>query len=291
MIEDSGRARQDAEHRALLGLLGAYADQELSEEVRQQVESHLLECAACRQELRTQLSVRARLAAEPGAVAPRALTERLASYVRMLREGPDAASADGLSGGRRARSLGRRVLRWPALVTWGGWLVAAGLAALLLIGLHRRPAGGMAMAMPNLSAVRVDSIPGPLAEAALQDFRRVNASDLPPGAGLKEVEARVPFSVPALRSPHMRLLGSWTTDFQGEPAAVLAYRCHNRLVIQYVVSERVFFRHPHVRQAIAAAGLYATGRGGVHAIGWPDLDSGSLLVGEFAPAELAAMRS
>jgi hypothetical protein len=61
-------------------------------------------------------------------------------------------------------------------------------------------------------------------------------------------------------------------------------------VVQYVVAEPVFFRPPRVRQAIATAGLYAAGEGKVHAVAWPGTDSGSFLVGEFTPAELAAMR-
>jgi hypothetical protein len=88
----------------------------------------------------------------------------------------------------------------------------------------------------------------------------------------------------------MRLIGSWAMEFEGERAAVLAYRCHNRLVVQYVVSERAFFRQPRLRQAIASSGLYAAGFGKVNTIAWPDIDSGSFLVGEFTPAELAAMR-
>ena len=88
----------------------------------------------------------------------------------------------------------------------------------------------------------------------------------------------------------MRLIGAWTTTIDGVPAAVLAYRCHDRLVVQYVVPEHVFFRPPRVREAIATSGLYAAGEGKIHAVGWPGRDNGSFLVGEFTAAELAAMR-
>jgi hypothetical protein len=88
----------------------------------------------------------------------------------------------------------------------------------------------------------------------------------------------------------MRLIGAWTTTIDNVPAAVLAYRCHDRLVVQYVIPEHVFFNPPRVRQAIAASGLYAAGEGKIHAVGWPGIDNGSFLVGEFTAAELAAMR-
>jgi hypothetical protein len=148
----------------------------------------------------------------------------------------------------------------------------------------------MSMAMGNVKVPPPDVVPEPLAGAALQDFQRLAGSTLPVGTALPSVQADVPFSVPYLRSAHMRLIASWATEFEGERAAVLAYRCHNRLVVQYVVSERAFFRQPRLRHAIASAGLYAAGFGKVNAIAWPDLDSGSFLVGEFTPAELAAMR-
>ena len=76
----------------------------------------------------------------------------------------------------------------------------------------------------------------------------------------------------------------------GEPAAALAYRCHDRLVVQYVIPEHVFFRPPRVREAIAASGVYAAGEGDVHTVAWPGTDNGSFLVGEFPASVLAAMR-
>jgi len=146
------------------------------------------------------------------------------------------------------------------------------------------------MSMGPLTPVAVDSIPESIADAALHDFTRVASEALPQGPELTAVESQVPFSVPALTAPHMRLIGAWTTTIDGVPAAALAYRCHDRLVVQYVVAEHVFFRPPRVRQAIAASGLYAAGEGKLHAVGWPGRDNGSFLVGEFTAPELAAMR-
>jgi anti-sigma factor RsiW len=146
------------------------------------------------------------------------------------------------------------------------------------------------MSMGRLAPVTVDSVPESIADAALHDFKRVTNAALPQGPELAAVASQVPFSVPALTAPHMRLIGAWTTTIDGVPTAALAYRCHDRLVVQYVVPEHVFFRPPRVRQAIAASGLYAAGEGKIHAVGWPGLDNGSFLVGEFTAPELAAMR-
>jgi len=273
-------------HEHALTLLGAYADDELPPEMRREVEAHLTECGRCVQELRVHMALRQRLQAEKGVLAPSDALMRLEAYVARL--GRDAreqrASAVPIGPGKRSR------LRHP-LAAWGGWLVAASLAAVWALGPRRPPGQGMAgMSMGPLTPVAVDSIPESIADAALHDFKRVASEALPQGPELTAVESQVPFSVPALTAPHMRLIGAWTTTIDGVPAAALAYRCHDRLVVQYVVAEHVFFRPPRVRQAIAASGLYAAGEGKLHAVGWPGRDNGSFLVGEFTAPELAAMR-
>jgi putative zinc finger protein len=273
-------------HEALVDLLASYADEELAEDSRREVENHLVGCELCRRELRTQVALRARLLAERPTEPRPAVTPRLLAHLRAVTGTPVVAGVRSGNGwSQRLRSL-----RAPrAMMTWSGWLVAASLA--LVVYQRPRPVpGGMSMAMGNVKVPPPDVVPEPLAGAALQDFQRLAGSTLPVGTALPSVQADVPFSVPYLRSAHMRLIASWATEFEGERAAVLAYRCHNRLVVQYVVSERAFFRQPRLRHAIASAGLYAAGFGKVNAIAWPDLDSGSFLVGEFTPAELAAMR-
>jgi hypothetical protein len=146
------------------------------------------------------------------------------------------------------------------------------------------------MMMGPVIPVPVDSTPTPMAEEAIRDFSRVTGEDLPAGISLDSLQAALKFAVPALRAPHMRLVAVWRTEIDQEPAGALAYICHNRLVVQYVVSDEAFFRLARIRQAVAASGLYATGQAGVHTVGWPAPGSGSFLVGEFSAAELAAMR-
>lgn len=285
MSGGSERAAGQGRHRAIVGFLGAYVDEEVPPDVRRDVESHAQQCDECRLELRTQLAVKTRLADEERADPPAVLLERLRLHVQALgstKPGHPAPGSPQRPGAGRSRLLG--------VVSGSGWLVAASLASLWIWGPHRSPSQGMGMSMGPLTPVALDSVPEPIATAALQDFRRVAASALPRGSHLALVQAEVPFSIPALHSAHMRLIGSWTAEISGEPAAVLAYRCHDRLVVQYVVAEPVFFRPPRVRRAIASSGLYAAGDGKIHAVAWPGTDSGSFLVGEFTAAELAAMR-
>lgn len=288
MSAGTDRPDPSARHRILVALLGAYVDEELGGDDRRELDAHLPECEECRRELQIHRALKARLLAEERAVPPAAALDRLEAHLRALAHGPTRRRAE-LRHPERDMAL-RAGLRAPAIVSWGGWLAAAGLGALLVFGPHHASTGNMGMSMGPTAPVALDSVPEPIATAALEDFRRINASELPQGPHLASVQAQVPFSVPALHSSHMRLIGSWTAEIGGERAAVLAYRCHDRLVVQYVVAEHVFFRPPRVRSAIAAAGLYAAGEGKTHAVGWPGTDSGSFLVGDFTPAELAAMR-
>jgi anti-sigma factor RsiW len=261
-------------------LLGAYLDEELPEERRESVTRHLRSCASCRRELRVQTVLRDRLTLE----APPLATAGLRDRVRAALVSPPA------TGTPSATPVARNLLRVG--VAWAGWGLAAALAALLLTRGRTGPAAvGMSMSMGPATPVLVDSVPAAVVDSVLANFREVAASDLPGAQALSSVVGRVPFGIPALTAPHMRLIGAWTTDIEGQPVAVLAYRCHDRLVVQYVISEQQFFRVARIREAIARAGLYAAGRDGLHAVAWPGPDNGSLLVGAFSAADLAAMRS
>jgi anti-sigma factor RsiW len=287
------RTEDDVRHRTMMGLLGAYADDEIAGSVKADLESHLQRCEECRRELRIQIALRNRLFAEERTSMPAAMMQRLEEHLSSFATAapgrhPEGVIAPERPSARWAMPVAPRLWRYLA---WSGWLMAAGLGAFVVTG---RPStsgqqmAGMTMGPPI--PVVLDSVPEPIADAALRDFRRVAAADLPSGPHLSAVEKQVPFSVPALRSAHMRLIGSWTTEIAGEPAAALAYRCHDRLVVQYVIAEHVFFRPPRVRQAIAAAGVYAAGDGDIHTVAWPGTDNGSFLVGEFPASVLAAMR-
>lgn len=285
MSDSADPTDPERRHEHVATLLGAYVDDELATEVRREVDAHLAQCAECVQELRMQLALKNRLRAEEVLPEPSGALARLKDHVAQL----GRATVDQRRRATPAVWPGLAVFLHP-IVAWGGWLIAASLAALWVAVPRRLPPQGMGMAMGPLASVSVDSVPEPIADAALHDFRRVSLAALPQGPELASVQSQVPFSVPALKGTHMRLIGAWTSTIDNVPTAVLAYRCHDRLVVQYVVPEHVFFRPPRVRHAIATSGLYAAGEGKINTVGWPGTDNGSFLVGEFTAAELAAMR-
>jgi hypothetical protein len=89
----------------------------------------------------------------------------------------------------------------------------------------------------------------------------------------------VPVAVEPLHAPNLRLLAAWTTDVSGEPAAVLAYRLEDRLVVQYLVAEDAFFRHPVIRAAVADRHLLVATEDASAIAAWPGAATGTVLVG------------
>jgi len=271
------------DHDAFSELLAGLVDGELGMEEMARMEEHLALCPACRRELESQVSVRTRLMQEGASQASPGLAGRVMEHIA------------------RQAALEERVRSSPApasprrqtIFAWTGWLLAAGLGGIWLgthgLGRSADPSSGD-VPMGAANPVTVDSHPGVMSTAVLHQFHRVDQSELPRGVDLAQLKREVPFHVTTLRATHMRFIAAWTTEIQGEPAAAIAYRCHDRLVVQYVISERHFFRNPQVREAIADQGLYAVSEGAVSTIAWADLDSASFLVGEFSPSELAAMR-
>jgi anti-sigma factor RsiW len=101
---------------------------------------------------------------------------------------------------------------------------------------------------------------------------------------LSAVRAAVSFPIEPLHGPDLRLLGAWTTNVRGEPAAVLAYRLRDHLVVQYLVAEDAFFHHPAVRAAVADRHLLTASDGSRALVAWPGTSTGTVLVGE-VPSE------
>jgi hypothetical protein len=65
---------------------------------------------------------------------------------------------------------------------------------------------------------------------------------------------------------------------------VLAYRLRDRLIVQYLVAEDAFFRHPAVRTAVADRYLLTATDGGRALVAWPGTSTGTVLVGD-VPSE------
>lgn len=279
-MSDSGW--DSAGHAGVAARLGAYVDGELPEEDLREVETHLAGCEACRREVVMQTALRARLGARRREAAPEALRER----VREIIHGSSEAAVEAVSPESRSSAPAR----WPRALAWTGWAVAALLAGLLLW----RPVGRPEPLPPVDGRPRAaaDSARVPMVRDALADYRSRVGQDLPAGQGdLAEIRAQMPFPVTPLRSPEVRLISAWRTRIYGQPAAALAYRWDNRVVIQYVVPEQLFFAAAPVRQAVAEHGRYITSAGAQGVVGWPGPENGSLLIGDVPPAALTRLRS
>jgi anti-sigma factor RsiW len=263
-------AARESRHEVLRELLGAYADRELPPETVAQIDAHLVGCAECRSALDVHDAVRSRLAAERPAAPSPALRARIAAAI-------DAAPAPVVVSTPEHRTIGHRGIVWLAVA---GWVAAVALAIALLVQTPPSPnraAGTRAIAAP------VQQVP--LLGGIVDDYARVSRGDLPGRArDLSAVRAAVSFPIEPLRAADLRLLGAWTTDVRGEPAAVLAYRLRDHLVVQYLVAEDAFFRHPAIRAAIADRHLLTAADGGRALVAWPGASTGTVLVGD-VPSE------
>ena len=266
--EPAERARREEQHRVLIDLLGAYADRELPAETTSQLEAHLIGCARCRRELAVHHAVRQRLGDEPPVAAPPALRARIAS----------AIAATPLPPPRRQSWWHR----WTwALVVGAIFLTVSIVATVVTARSTQSASAGIAVVPITPNVV-------PLLRDVLDDYRRVTAGDLPGrGRDLDVVRDAVPFPVEPLRAPDLRLVAAWTADLAGEPAAVLAYRRGDRIVLEYLVSDARFFKHPEVRRAVSGARMLGGSADRQGLVAWPTTTAGAVLVGELPVDQLA----
>lgn len=264
-------AARESRHEVLRELLGAYVDRELPPETVAQIDAHLVGCAECRHALSVHETLRVRLAAERPAAPSPALRARIASAI-------DAAPAPVVAPAPPDRHavVDRRLV----IAAAAGWLLALVLAVALVV-----QARGASPRGPSARAVAVPVQQVPLLGGIVDDYARVSGGDLPGRArDLSAVRAAVSFPIEPLRAPELRLLAAWTADLHGEPAAVLAYRLRDRLVVQYLVAEDAFFRNPAVRAAVADRHLLTAAQGAHTLVAWPGAETGTILVGD-VPSE------
>jgi hypothetical protein len=160
------------------------------------------------------------------------------------------------------------------------------LAAAIWIGVARNESADS----PALGQLASSPASVPLIRGVLADYRRVTAGDLPGRArDLEVVRGALPFPVEPLQGSGVRLLAVWTTELEGEPAAVLAYRWDDRIVLEYLVPETRFFQHRDIRRAVTDGRVLVASDGAEGIVAWPTEQAGALLVGDLAPERLARL--
>jgi len=278
--EEAGeRESREARHQVLIELLGAYADRELPPETASQIDAHLVGCARCRNELAVHQAVRMRLGVAPPVAASPALRERIAAAI---------AAAPVPAAEKTAARDSTIWRRHPALLA----VIMAVLTVVAAIGIRAWRSDVDVTPPPNVARLSVPAASVPLLNDALVDYRRVTAGDLPGRSrDLDLVRGAVPFPIDPLRVNGVRLLAAWTTDLGGEAAAVLAYRWNDRIVLQYLVPESRFFRHPAVRAAVTGNRLLVANANAQGLVAWPTQEAGAILIGDVAPEQLAQLTS
>lgn len=269
-------AAREARHQLLANLLGAYADGELPAETASQIDAHLLGCGRCRSELKVQQAVSERLSRSTIPAATAALQSRIRLAIAAA-PAPTARTAAPVT----TPSTRFTPPRWLLGVL--GVVSLAVLALFAVMTLRER-----ATVLDPAPLETQASVP-PI-QHVLQEYRRVSQGDLPGRArDLESVRRSLPFPVTPLTESGAHLLAAWTTDFDGEPAAVLAYRWRDRVVMQFVVGEAMLFRTRALRDAFAARQAVVTQDGEQGLIAWPEADAGSLLVGDLAWKEMVPL--
>ena len=279
-------AQREERHQLLATLLGAFADGELPAETASQIDAHLLGCPRCRRELIAQKSLRLRLEQEPLTPAPAALRDRILAAVQAAPVPQWESIAATVSAAPAVRVEPARAPqqnRFTRAIGLLGVVVALGI-----IG----AAGRVIVNRMSSSAQIVAPASVPLFSAALDDYRTVTSGDLPGRSrDLDAVRAAMPFPVEALKNPSLRLLAAWTTTLNGEPAAVLAYRWNDDVVLQYIVSELQLYRPAELRSAFATGRVLGARDGRRNVVAWPGTASGSLIVGEISLDRLETLRA
>jgi len=244
----------EALHLQIQDLLAGYVDQELDVRERALVEAHLAGCPACRQDVARQQLLHRHLGQLPGIPLSLEQHQRLD---RALAEAPPSAVAPP---SRRPRWRPHWLLDWlgsprgELLAASSGWGLAFLLLAVMLWP------GGQRSGHPHI----------PMVQDVLAEYAQVTHSRLPKSPG------RAVAAPPAIW-PRARLLASWKTTIGGAAAQAFALRSGNSILLQFRVSDDVFFNNPKVRTAIASKGKYETREESLKVLALP-LDEGGLLM-------------
>lgn len=252
---------REARHAVLASLLGAYADGELPAETVSQIDAHLLGCLRCRNEVRVQRALGARLANGTIPTASAAFQERIRRSIAAAPPLPAASPPVARVSWSRWRAAGLVVVVGLALVTWR---------------VARRTSD---ITSPTSTTPVALAVAPTVLHELVGVYRTAARADLPGRArDLERVRQAVGFPVTPLENAEAHLVAVWTVTVDGELAAALAYRWRDQLVVQFVVSEASIFRARDLRTTFAARRVVALQDGDVGVLAWSEPRSGSVLL-------------
>ncbi|ANG64262.1 hypothetical protein A8C75_18455 [Marinobacterium aestuarii] len=243
-------------HLQLQDWLSGYVDGELDAQQTLMFEAHLAGCGECRAEIARQQTLSRRLQQLSVNRMSPGLHQRLD---KMLDEAPDSAVQNAAARPWLRRLAWARHLRRPAAL--GGFIGAAGWAvALLLMVVQLLP--------PNMTSGQI-----PMMSDVLQEYQNLSRTELarketPPAS--TELPARL---------AGCKLVARWQTRVGGEPAEAFALQRGNHLIIEYRITENVFYRNPDVRQAITDYGDFRIREQQLEVLALPLKGAGLLVVG------------
>lgn len=276
--------QREERHQRLATLLGAFADGALPAETVSQIDAHLLGCQRCRREVQVHRSLRSRLEREPLPAASASFRDRIIASV--------AAAPTPQWETLAAPAIAPSTVENPRRSVWSRsgvtWVAIGILAAIIVSALFAM------VAMPSMrhadSVVAAESVP--LIISALDDYHRVMKGELPGrGRDLAAIRESVGFPVQPIEAPGLSLLAAWTTTLNGQPAAVLAYRIDDHVMLQYVVSELDLYRSPDLRNAFAGGRILAAHDGQQSVVVWPQSSAGSVIVADLPSGRLESLRA
>jgi len=235
-------------HLQLQDQLAAYADNELDDQQRTIIKAHLAGCTNCRNDVARQQLLNQRLQNIPVTRVSVKLNQKLDEMLIKARNKPKNKMPSW-----QLRQFIPQLS--PLMVSLGGWTIALLLSLFILF--------------PNANKT-LSNIP--MINDVVNEYENIALNNLPRVTNVSNVSAPAQF-------PNGRLLATWKTTVGGANAQAFAVRIGNKLIIQYQISEQVFFRNPDVRQAIATMGELRTHANNLDILAIPMKNSGLLIVG------------
>lgn len=234
-------------HNQLQNLLAAYVDGELDEHEVDIIEAHLSGCESCRLDVERQKLLSQRLFNIQPVTAPERLNELISQTVdkEVIQQN---ACLMFLKRGYIALS---RYLAMRPL----GWAVAAVLLLVVMI--------------PNL---KISTSKIPMIEAAVSNYQQAQKRNFMYTS--THTDSLMPMEISG-----GLLLAKWTTTIEGEKAEAFVIKIGSDIVIQYRISQDLFYRNTLVRKSVSSNGNFRQREDDLEVLAIPTKRAGLLVVG------------